>query len=266
MNELVVKNDTSVDVLGDLQHTEKVVAALLNSKHYSKIGVEGIYAIVQKAKSMGINPLDALNGGAYYVQGKVEMSSQMMNRLIRSKGHSIQKDAKSTKTCCILNGKRADNGDTWTVSFSIDDAKKAGIYKANGPWEKYTEAMCFNRALSMLARQLFPDVIVDCYVQGEISEAPPLFTPAMVEDEKISNDQAEILHALIDCDENPEEVKQIFLNRTGVSCVENIPVKKFEGIVTWTKKRQEEQRSKIKTMPEVQVEVSGEYLMEASAL
>jgi hypothetical protein len=246
MNDVVVKNENSVDVLVDLQHTEKVVSALLNSKHYAKMGPDGVYAIVQKAKSMGINPLDALNGGVYYVQGKVEMSSQMMNRLIRSKGHSIQKDEKSTKTCCILHGRRADNGDKWSVSFSVEDAKKAGIFKSNGPWEKYTEAMCFARALSMLARQLFPDVIVDCYVQGEISDAPSLMSP--VEEEKISNDHVEAISALIDCDEKPEEIKQIILGRLSISCLEDIQLRRFEGIVSWAKKRQEDQKNQKKAI------------------
>ena len=67
---------------------------------------------------------------------------------------------------CILHGKRADNGDTWTEYFSIDDAKKAGLYR--GQWLKYPKDMLFARALSRLARQLFPDVIKGCYVQGEI--------------------------------------------------------------------------------------------------
>jgi hypothetical protein len=68
-----------------------------------------------------------------------------------------------------LHGRRADNGDTWTCSFSIEDAKKAGIYKNS--WEKYQSAMCYNRAMSFLARQLFPDVIKGAgYTPDELHE------------------------------------------------------------------------------------------------
>jgi hypothetical protein len=105
----------------------------------------------------------------YFVNGKVELSANAMNYMIRSKGHSITKDAKSTPLVCILHGKRIDNGDTWVASFSIDEAKRAGIYK--NTWEKYPEDMLFARALTRLARQLFPDVIKGCYVEGEIRDA-----------------------------------------------------------------------------------------------
>ncbi len=153
----------------EVQETQKLCQFLIQTPHYRKIGSEGIYAIIQKAKSIGIDPLDALNGSFYFVHGKVELTSTMMNDLIRRKGHSITKDKKSDDKICILHGKRKDNGDTWCESFSIEDALQAGIYQ--NQWLKYPKDMLFARALSRLARQLFPDVIKGCYVQEEISQA-----------------------------------------------------------------------------------------------
>lgn len=168
MKKEIMKSKTDL-MISDLENTKKVCQMLMETPHYKKMGAEGIFAIVEKAKSVGISPMDALNGGMYFVQGKVEMTSAMMNQLIRVCGHSITKDKRSDETICILHGRRADNGDTWVESFSIDDAKKAGIYR--NQWEKYPKDMLFARALSRLARQLFPDVIKGCYVQGEIAEA-----------------------------------------------------------------------------------------------
>lgn len=165
----------------DLQKTQSLCAALMKTKHYASMGEVGIFAIVQKARALNLSPLDALNGAMYFVQGKVELTANTMNYLIRAAGHSITKDSKSDRTCCILHGKRVDNGDTWTASFSIDDAKKAGIYK--NTWDKYPEDMLFCRALSRLARQLFPDVIKGCYVEGEIN-TPNLNEPVRYEDVK----------------------------------------------------------------------------------
>jgi hypothetical protein len=177
--EIVVKE--TEQMLEDIQNTNKMCQALMKSPHYQKMGAPGIYAIVEKAKSIGVSPLDALNGGMYFVQGKVEMTAAMMNQLIRQNKHSITKDKKSNEVVCILHGKRADNGDTWVESFSIEDAKKAGIYR--NQWLKYPKDMLFARALSRLARQLFPDVIKGCYVQGEISDAPPLNAPVEYQSE-----------------------------------------------------------------------------------
>ena len=164
-------------LMQEFNQTKDLCLELLKTKHYAAMGEAGIFAIVQKANSLGINPLEALNGSMYFVQGKVELSSIMMAKLIRAKGHSITLDKNSNNDICILHGKRKDNGDTWKVSFSIEDAKRAGIYKQGGPWSKYPDTMCYNRALSKLARQLFPDEIGNCYIEGEISDAPPLFDP-----------------------------------------------------------------------------------------
>lgn len=166
-NEMIKKEESNA--MATVQETMKLCQMLMKTPHYQKMGQEGIFAIVQKAKAVGIDPLEALNGGLYFVQGKVEMTAGMMNDLIRRHGHSISKDKKSDDKICILHGKRRDNNDTWSESFSIEDAKTAGIYR--NQWLKYPKDMLFARALSRLARQLFPDVIKGCYVDGEIVQA-----------------------------------------------------------------------------------------------
>lgn len=167
-NDIIVRQEEKFDLLGDIEQTQHAVKKLLQTKHYQALGEAGIFAVIQKAKSLKISAVDALGGGLYFTNGKVGMSAEMMNTLIRSHGHSITKDSKSNDTICILHGKRVDNGDTWTESFSIEDAKRAGIYKDATPWGKYPRNMCFNRALSNLARQLFPDVIKGCYEIDEL--------------------------------------------------------------------------------------------------
>lgn len=167
-NDLVVKKQYN-DSLMELESNQRLCKMLMQTPHFRKLGEEGIFAILIKAKSLNINPLDALGGLFYYVQGKVGMSSEMMATLVRQSGHSIVKDAKSDNTVCILHGTRKDNGDTWTVSFSMDDAKRAGL--AKNMYEKYPAVMLYNRAMSMLARQLFPDVIKGCgYTPDELHE------------------------------------------------------------------------------------------------
>ncbi|NGX36900.1 MAG: hypothetical protein K1000chlam2_00045 [Chlamydiae bacterium] len=206
MTTQIAVRDSSEQMLEDIQNTQKMCKALIETPHYRKMGAEGIYAIVEKSRSIGVNPMDSLNGGMYFVQGKVEMSAFMMNGLIRGgkHKHSISKSNKSDETICILHGKRADNGDTWVESFSIEDAKKAGIYR--NQWIKYPKDMLFARALSRLARQLFPDVIKGCYVQGEIEESPlqqhlPVIEMKESLPEIISEDEAEHLYDMIGTDD-----------------------------------------------------------------
>jgi len=245
MNEVAIKE--SHKIMADIQDTQNMCAMLMKSPHYSKMGAVGVFAIVEKARSIGVNPMDALNGGAYYVQGKVELSSALMNQLIRQGGHSITKDRKSDDTICILHGRRADNGDTWTESFSIEDAKLAGIYK--NQWLKYPKDLLFARALSRLARQLFPDIIRGTYVQGEIEviDSRPQSKNVSMEITPVEAISKEELHALGDCFKNNpvfESNVRIFMEKKyGISDFALMPKDFYGEVMDRAKKLEEERKS-----------------------
>lgn len=239
MNNLIaVKEEMDLNlVLKEIDTMQAMCTSLMKTKHYQQMGEAGLFAIVQKAKSLNLNPLEALNGGLYFVQGKVGMSAELMNSMIRKAGHSIKKDSKSNETICILHGTRIDNGDTWTVSFSIDDAKRAGLLK--NMYDKYPSIMLYNRAMSMLARQLFPDIIKGAgYTveelkeikssEVEVSEVKDSF---LIED-KISEEQIKELSDLLSkCDTN--FIVKIWgtLKKTqGISCYEEIPYSLFDRL------------------------------------
>lgn len=202
------------NILAKIETMQKCVKALLQTKHYQVMGEAGIFAILQKAESLGMPQMEALNGGLYVVNGKVGMSTEAMASMIRSKGHSVTKDPKSNNSICILNGRRADNGDTWSCSFSLEDAKRAGLMK--NLFEKYPGIMIYNRCMSMLARQLFPDVIKGAgYTLDELKEiadsrgshvpytAAPILETAEVIIPRVSQEQADELMELLEyCEED----------------------------------------------------------------
>lgn len=143
----------------------------VSSKMYRGIGEKaGVMMIMLAARELGISPMQALNGGLNIIQGKVEISARMMNALIRRAGHQIT-IKESTDDSCTLAGKRADNGDTATVTYTVAEAQKAGLVKQGGAWTKIPKDMCFARALSRLARQLYSDVIGIGYIEGEIAQS-----------------------------------------------------------------------------------------------
>jgi hypothetical protein len=207
-NVVLKQQSPLVSDIEEFENTKSLCLALLKTKHYQTIGEAGVFAIVETCKSLRIDPRIGLNKGMYYVRGAVEMSARLMNALIRGKKHSITKDKKSDDAICILHGKRSDNGDTWSVSYSIKDAERAGLLK-NPTWKTTPSDMLFARALSRLARQLFPDVIGNCYVEGEISESPPLYDN--VEDSPV--EEAKIVDVPLALDPvkslDPQEVEEI---------------------------------------------------------
>ena len=150
---------------------------------YNGVGGEAkIMMILLAAHDLGIKPTIALNGGIWNIQGKIEISARLMTSMIRRAGHSI-----SIKECndkvCTLKGKRSDNGDEVESTFSIEDAQKAGLANRD-VWKKYAEDMLYARAMSRLARRLFPDVIGEAYVQGEIKDGAILMSDGEVIDNK----------------------------------------------------------------------------------
>lgn len=156
--------------LADLDKIQETCKKLLSTKHYQALGEAGIHAIMARAKALGIHPFEALNGGFHCINGKVGMSTEMMAALVRQRGHSITKDPKSTNESVILHGKRADNGDSWTCAFTRADAEAAGLW-TSATWKKYPAVMLYNRAMSMLFRQLFPDLSLGAgYVEDELKE------------------------------------------------------------------------------------------------
>lgn len=247
---LQVQEDHDVIEIGQV---EAVCQKLMNTKHYAKMGYDGVFAIVQKAKSLNMSTMDALNGGLYFVQGKVEMSAQAMNQLIRNAGHSIKKDPKSSNEICILHGKRKDNGDTWTESFSLEEARAAGLYTPNKPsaWTKYPRDMLFARALSRLARQLFPDTIKGCYVQGEISDAPALNAPIRYDAEimgspvklTLGDDQIEEVLEMVKGHDDILEKLMEFVKKMGGKEIKDIEAKDFERVKKAIKKLLDEKEA-----------------------
>lgn len=143
----------------------------VSSKMYKGIGEKpGVMMIMLAARELAIPPMQALNGGLNIINGKVEISARMMNAMIRRAGHQIIVHA-CTDMECILIGKRCDTGESQKASYSVADAQRAGLVKQGGGWTKFPKDMCFARALSRLARQLFSDVIGMGYVEGEISQS-----------------------------------------------------------------------------------------------
>lgn len=195
------------------KETMGVLALMAKSAHlssfYKNLGGEaGIMAIMLLARELDISPMQALSGGIWNIQGRVVLSSRMMNMKIRQAGHKLDIQNMGAEGCRIA-GTRKDTGETMTVSFTKEDALRAGVL-GKDVWHKFPREMYFARALSLLARMLFPDVIGNCYVEHEISDdsesdgRPQIVTPPVFVEtaeqlaEKISESQINELRELGD--------------------------------------------------------------------
>lgn len=264
-NELVIQDDFTKQ-LAEFDKIQEICGKLLKTKHYANLGEIGIHSIMARAKSLGIHPFEALNGGFYVVHGKVGMSTEMMAALVRKRGHSIRKDPKSNNESCILHGTRADNGNTWTCVFTKQDAINAGLWDT-ATWKKYPGVMLYNRCMSMLFRQLFPDLSLGAgYVEDELREITrtgdyqqPIDIPVENDDHvkpfyiadqhkeapkdvSITPEQATDLHNYLgECDPKFfESVIQFIKTATGKDRIEDLPAKHYDATLKKAAKNREE--------------------------
>jgi len=155
----------------EMESIAEIAKQAVESNYVSKLGgYAGVFSIAIYARELGIPVMSAIFGGVSNIMGKITLSPQMMNSMIRKAGHKLKIECTDLK--CTIEGTRNDTGEACSVSFSVEDARKASLVKTGGAWEKYPSDMCFARCLSRLARRMFPDVIGTAYVEGEIEEEP----------------------------------------------------------------------------------------------
>lgn len=148
---------------------EVMAKQAVESKFIEKLGgFPGAFSIAMYARELNVPIMSALFGGFSNIMGKITIAPQLMNAMIRRAGHKLKIDSNDQR--CIIEGTRKDTGEFCCVNFSVEEARRAGLVKPNGGWEKYPSDMCFARALSRLARRLFPDVIGMAYVEGELDD------------------------------------------------------------------------------------------------
>ena len=165
-----MSNNSLIPAIEEIKSLELMAKHAADSKYLEKIGgFSGILSIAMYARELNIPIMAAIFGGIRPVLGKIEIAPQMMNGMIRKAGHLLH-TKQHTHESCTIYGKRKDTGEEMTVTFTVEDAKRAKIFKPGGAWETYPKNMVYKSALANLARWLFPDVIGMAYVEGEITE------------------------------------------------------------------------------------------------
>ncbi len=238
--DLVLSERSLPPTIDELNIYSSMSQAADQSKMYLHLGgPAGIMAIMLSARELGIGPMKALNGGLFIVKGKVELSAMLMSGLIRRAGHSIQIQSESADEC-VLVGQRCDSKDTMTVSFTLEEAKRAGLVKPGSGWMTWPRDMMYARALSRLSRRLFADVIGGCYVQGEISEGLDTTQAITVESIKhqdtIPADVVETLEGYVDW-------KKDILKLCNVKQIHEIKNHQLEAVRNYVRAKQREAKA-----------------------
>lgn len=171
MSDLVKRDtDSWADVLpavGDL-------AGKIAATDFVPDAMRGKTAVVAAAilygRELGLGPMTSLRS-INVIKGKPALSAEAMRAMILAAGHHIS-FREMTQTRCVVDGRRKGETDVTTVSYSMDDAKKAGLAGQN-QYAKMPRQMLAARATSELARLIFADVIGGLLIDVEAEEDEP---------------------------------------------------------------------------------------------
>jgi hypothetical protein len=110
---------------------------------------------LQAAKDMGLTPTQALTGIAF-VNGKLAVFGAAAASLMVKHGYNLAwgKCSATTATLKVSKEGRGEHSET----FTIDDAKKAGLAGKAGPWTLYTRDMLRWKALARARNFFCPEV------------------------------------------------------------------------------------------------------------
>lgn len=125
----------------------------------------GAFAVVQYGRELGIPPMTSMQTMAI-VSGKITMMGNMLQTLLIRGGVKIS-ILESTVKNCTLRFEREGYPSIQT-SFSIEDAKRAGLYKEGSGYTKYPEEMLYWRAMAKGGRRIGSDLMLGVYAREEI--------------------------------------------------------------------------------------------------
>lgn len=150
-----------------VEESTALAVTLSNDKALGQIFVESGFfsdakeqsqAVVKilAGREVGLQPIEAMTG-IHIIKGKISFGANMMAAAVKKHPKYNYDVTKHTDKECIIDfyegGKKAG-----TSSFSLDDAKRAGVMTTGGSWYKYPKAMLFARAMSAGVRYYCPDV------------------------------------------------------------------------------------------------------------
>jgi len=161
-----------------------------NKPDYTKGKVPAVVVVLLQAQQLAIPPMTALQH-VIPVSGLLSIKGDLAKTMIFASG-KLKKDSwKETVTGSIedenmavsITATREDNGTTLTRTFSVDKAKRMGLWVTSSQvsgqdgwkwkksaWYKTPDRMLNYRALGNIARDLFSDVLLNMYTTEEAQD------------------------------------------------------------------------------------------------
>lgn len=133
-----------------------------------------VLAMIMMGRSLGFGAMQTVQN-AHLIDGKLTLSSQAIVGLILASGKADFfkcVEASTTKSTWKTHRKDDPDPDPTVVTFTIEDAQRAGLTNKS-VWKSYPTNMIQWRAALNLARMVYPDLVSGMYSPEEIGGDRP---------------------------------------------------------------------------------------------
>jgi len=130
-----------------------------------------ILVAIQWGMELGLQPMQAMQNIAV-INGRPALWGDAVIALVRSSPlceYIYESDDGETATCRV----KRRNEEEQFRTFSMAEAKAAGLAGKQGPWSQYPKRMRQMRARAFAMRDVFPDVLRGMPVAEELQDTPP---------------------------------------------------------------------------------------------
>lgn len=175
MNELTTQQDQTFNLtprnLAEAMEFSKIIASsdMVPKTYINKPG--NVMVAVQMGAELGLKPMQALQGIAV-INGNPGIWGDAMWALILSHPEYEDSTEEGTNTQCTIMLKRRGQSKR-VVTYTMEDAKKAGLATKAGPWQTAPKRMMQLRARAFACRDLFADALKGIKSVEELRDYAP---------------------------------------------------------------------------------------------
>ena len=147
--------------MNDLVALQSISKELAQSRLHAHRNPADVLFVISVGESLGLSAATALMN-IYNVNGMPTMKADL--KLALAKRHpeyaGCEIDA-NTERCIVKMKRRNENGTEESIisTFTIEDAKRAGLFPKRDNWRMYPQRMLKARAISYAVNDLFPDIV-----------------------------------------------------------------------------------------------------------
>jgi len=183
-----------------------------------------IFAVVQAGAELGLTPFRALSN-MKAINGRVGPMGALAKALIRQAnvlepGTGFKEKYTGTAGeddwTAHFSTLRRGEADVYTTSFSVKDAKRAGLWGKPGPWSQYPKRMLMWRAIGFHMDDYYSDILMGFHVAEVLEDYPMehripiVMEPKEVPDEDPLLAEVERIGATMQPpEETPEEIIEV---------------------------------------------------------